>query len=429
MPGGVSSPARAFPEVHTPPLFIAEGRGSRVIDVDGNAYVDFMCGLGPALLGHGPEEVCEAIIDQLRRGTTFATCTLVEQELARCIVASTPCLEQLRFVCSGTEAVMSAVRLARSWTSRRMLLKFRGCYHGHADALLARGTKKQMVGDVPSNYDGLDPSIVENTLIARYNDVDDVRQNFERHGSDIAAIIVEPIATNMGLVPPLPGFLEALRRLCNQYGALLIFDEVVSGFRLCFGSVSKLFKVEPDLIIFGKIIGGGTPVGAYGGRAELMSRIAKPGGVFQGGTFAGNALTMAGGLQTLQILARDGFYERLEGLGQLYETVTLDGFARHGLPYGFLRRGSLFSYVLIENKGRCENYDDVQQQDAELFAEFHLEMAKRGFLFPPTIEEPGFISAAHSVDDVHNCATVAVEQIARLRLQRKCRVVDVAMLQ
>ena len=412
--GGVSSPGRAFSEVQTPTLVLERGHGCRVVDVDGNTYVDFIGGLGPLILGHSPEPVRRALAEQAERGTVFGAPNALEYRLAERILASTPWLDRLRFTCSGTEAVMTAVRLAKGCTDRSKIVKFNGGYHGHSDVLLARGTKRLMraAGGV---HNGLDDFVLDNTLIVEYNDAAGAAALFADHGRDIAAVVVEPCATNMGLVKPLPGFLARLRQLCDDAGALLIFDEVVSGFRFRHGSLSIELGIEPDFVTFGKIIGGGTPIGAYGGRAEHLTLLQTAGGVFQGGTFAGNPLSMAAGLATLEETAREGFYERLERLGALVEDVLVGGFRRTGLPYGVQRKGSLFSFILAEGLDRLTNFADVQRQDTALFAGFHHDMSERGFLLPPTIEEPVFISAAHTESDLRAFAEAAVDALAARR--------------
>ncbi|MCA3155571.1 MAG: glutamate-1-semialdehyde 2,1-aminomutase [Burkholderiales bacterium] len=418
MPGGVSSPGRAFSEVEMPPLIISSASGPYIYDVDGNRYTDFINGLGPNILGHADPRIAAAVNEQFARGTVYGACSEVEYQLAERIVGSSPSVEQIRFTCSGTEAVMSAVRLARAHTLRSIVVKFKGCYHGHADTMLALGSKPHMRASKSPERQGLSSNALHEVMAFPYNDLDDLQDTFRERGADIAAVIVEPVATNMGLVPPTPEFLEELRRLCTNHGALLIFDEVVSGFRLCYGSVSNVLGVVPDLITFGKIIGGGTPIGAFGGRRDLMTLLVEPGGVFQGGTFAGNAMSMAAGLRTLDILQNEGVYDLLEKLGALYEEITMDGLKRKDLPFGFVRRGSLFSYVLVPGLTACTSFTDVERQDKALFSRLHRSMASRGYLFPPTIEEPAFISAAHTEKEITQSANAAIEILAELYSSR-----------
>lgn len=412
MPGGVSSPGRIFREVDTPTLVIDHASGSQIVDVDGNIYVDFINGLGPMILGHAHEQVADAIAAQVRRGSVYGACCRLEYELSRAIVQSTPAVQQVRFTCSGTEAVMSALRLARGYTGRDLILKFEGGYHGHSDSTLAKAAKPHMRGGAAGVRTGLSERVANEVLTVPYNDLDAVETIFQQHGSELAAAIVEPVATNMGLVPGTEAFLTGLRALCDEYGAVLIFDEVVSGFRLCYGAASNMLGVRPDLTTFGKIIGGGTPVGAYGGRADIMALVAQQGGVFQGGTFAGNPLTMAAGLATLEVLANEEIYDKLDRLGSCYEQTTVELFRRQGLPFTIVRRGSLLSYVLVPGLAQCRNFADVARQDRALFQRLHLHLTTEGYLLPPTIEEPIFISAAHTIEQVTDCARLAAEWIA-----------------
>jgi len=410
LPAGVSSPIRTFDEVRTPPVVIDSADGCRMRDVDGNEYVDFMSALGPLILGHSPPAITEAIVRQARRGTVYATPTELEYQLAEQVLASTPCLDQLRFVCSGTEAVMTAVRLARAATDRELIVKFRGCYHGHADTLLASAGPS-----VGRRSRGLPAGLEASVLVLDYNDAAGVRAAFDARPEEIAAVVVEPYACNMGLVLPEPGFLEELRAACDRSGALLIFDEVVTGFRFCYGSIANLLGVQPDLVTFGKIIGGGTPIGAYAGRREHMSLLEDAGGVFQGGTFAGNPLSMAAGLAMLAELREPGFYDRLDGLGQSLEDALVAGLAGDGLGYGLVRAGSAASLVLIEGAPPVRCHSDAARQDAELYGRLHLELMCAGFLLPPSIDEVFFLSAAHTADDVTRLATAVVEALAALR--------------
>lgn len=413
LPRGVSSPIRTFQEVESCPIVVAAAQGARMRDVDGNEYVDLVCALGPLILGHGASAVTEAIVRQLDAGTVYATPAAVEYQLAERIIDSTSCLEQIRFVCSGTEAVMTAVRLARAATGREQIVKFRGSYHGHADALM--GKKRALDGDAGAlRRAGVDPHVEASTILLDYNDVDGVKEAFHAAGAEIATVVVEPYACNMGLVLPQPGFLEALRSCCDQAGALLIFDEVVTGFRFCYGSVSNILGVEPDLITFGKIIGGGTPIGAYAGKRRHMRLLEGAQGVFQGGTFAGNPLSMAAGVATLEQLLAPGFYERLEELGGLVEREVTAGFASRGIPYGLVRKGSVGSFVLIPGGPPPRDHADAQRQDAALFGRFHLEMMLKGFLLAPAVDEPFFLSSAHTEDNARAFAAAAVEVLAEL---------------
>lgn len=417
LPGGVSSPVRAFHEVESDPVFVERGEGAYLYDVDGNSYVDFINGLGPMILGHGHPAVVEALTQQCKRGLVYALPTEQEYELAAMTIEATPAIDRLRFVCSGTEAVMTVLRLAKAATGRRKVLKFKGGYHGHSDALLARASKPQMraAAGATSVNNGLDPAVVESVPHCEYNDAETMRQIFEDHRREIAAVVVEPIATNMGIVPPLPEFLGEARRLCDDSGALLIFDEVVSGFRFCFGSVSKILGVTPDLVTYGKIIGGGLPVGAYGGRAEVMDILTKSGGVFQGGTFAGSPVTMAAGLAQLRQLREPGFYEEMGRKGALVRDGLRRGFEGLGLPFAVQGMGSLFSIILIDGLDAMRNSQDVARQNAALFSALHKGLVDRGYLLPPSIEEPGFISAAHTDDQLHTLVDHCLELLDRQR--------------
>lgn len=418
LPAGVSSPIRTFHEVESPPLVFSTAQGARMRDIDGNEYLDFMCALGPLILGHGAPAVKEAMIRQLDQGTVYATPTEIEYKLAEQIIESTSFLEQIRFVCSGTEAVMTAVRLARAATGREKFVKFRGSYHGHADALMGK-RQPHLNTSAELRRAGFDPGVERTTLLVDYNDIDAVREVFQESGTEIAAIVVEPYACNMGLVLPDSGFLEGLRDCCDRFGALLIFDEVVTGFRFCYGSVANQIGVEPDIVTFGKIIGGGTPIGAYAARRELMKLLEGASGVFQGGTFAGNPLSMAAGTATLSVIGKPGFYEGLEELGRTIEAEVRAGFARNNIPYGLIRQGSSGSFVLIEGATRLRGQADADKQDTDLYGKFHLEMLVKGFLLPPSVEEPFFVSNAHTAEDVTLFARAAVEVLAKLRRQRQ----------
>ena len=311
IPGGVNSPVRAFKAVGDFPVFIEKGEGSKLYDVDGNEFVDYICSWGPLLLGHQPASVTAAVQDALLKGSTFGAPTVLEVEIAKMIVDAVPSVEMVRMVNSGTEATMSAIRLARGYTKRNKLVKFEGCYHGHADHLLIKAGSGALTFGVPSSP-GVPESIASETLTATYNNLDSVKNLFEQYPDQIAAVIVEPIAGNMGLVPPTEGFLEGLREVTKEHGALLIFDEVISGFRASYGGAQKVFNVMPDLTCLGKIIGGGLPVGAYGGRKEIMEHVAPVGPVYQAGTLSGNPVAMAAGIAALTELAKPGVYEMIE---------------------------------------------------------------------------------------------------------------------
>ena len=409
VPSGANSPGRLFSEVETPALVIKQGQGATVEDIDGNKYIDFVMGLGPCILGHSPSGVVDALSKQFECGTVYGMSSSLEYDLAALITASCECVDQLRFTCSGTEAVMTALRVARAHTGKPAILKFAGGYHGHSDSVLVQMSKGSFHKKNNSVLDGIHSALSHNTFLAQYNDVEAAADIVKRNHEQIAAIILEPVATNMGLVLPEKAFLKALRELCDQYDILLIFDEVVSGFRFRFGNVSTMFDVEPDLITLGKIIGGGLAIGAYGGRADVMDAVSQKGGVFQGGTFSGNPLTMAAGLATLDVLQRPAFYDDIEAKAALFADITRQGFEANGLKLSIQQFGSLASYIFNQDLGNLRSLEDVRKQDTSLFARFHLEMTRRGILFPPTIEEPIFFSSAHTEEQIEYAAQTGVE--------------------
>lgn len=397
IPGGVNSPVRAFRSVGMNPIFIREAHGSKVIDVDGNEYIDYIGSWGPLILGQSHPKVVKAIQEAAAVGTSYGAPCPAEIELARMITCAFPSIDKVRMVSSGTEATMSAVRLARAYTGRSMIVKFEGCYHGHSDSFLIKAGSGLLTAGVPSSP-GVPRELAELTLIASYNDFESVQKLFDEHGLQIAAVIVEPVAGNMGLVLPEPDFLKGLRELTSQYGALLIFDEVISGFRLCYGGYQNIVDIKPDLTTLGKIIGGGLPVGAYGGSREIMDRIAPEGDVYQAGTLSGNPLAMAAGLATLKILYDEPPYDRLDEWGR---TIT-DGIAAKLSPKGcsftINRLGSMYSLFFTGRK--VHRYEDVMSCDTELYARFYRALIREGVYFPPSQFEVCFISQAHSKNDL-----------------------------
>lgn len=414
LPGGVSSPGRAFAEVEALPLFVGCGNGKYIEDVDGNRYIDFVCGLGPAILGHGHPEVASAIAEQFARGAVFGMPNEIEYRLAEIILESSRYLDQIRFTCSGTEATMTCLRIARAATGRSAVIKFVGGYHGHSDALLAGGTKRHMLANAAKNRLGNDveASISANTFLAEYNDASSVEVILKEQQGLVAAIIVEPVASNMGVIPPAEGFLAGLRALADEAGTILIFDEVVSGFRHRFGPVADNLGIRPDLIAFGKIIGGGLPVGAFGGRRDLMSLLVARGRVFQGGTFAGSPLTMAAGLAQLSVLRRTDALARTNDLAAMLAVRLRDEFKRLSLPFSAQSYGSLVTPILVGGRTSLSCYNDVAQQDRELFSRIYSRLLFAGFALPPTIEEPIFVSACHTEDDVGALANAFAEAAA-----------------
>jgi glutamate-1-semialdehyde 2,1-aminomutase len=397
MPGGVSSPARSFRAVGMPPLVLERGRGSRVWDADGREFIDYLMAFGPLILGHAHPAVVEAVREALAQGTAFGATTALEVELARLISDALPSVQMVRFVNSGTEATMSAVRLARAYTGRTKVVKFEGCYHGHADGLLARAGSGLATLALPDSP-GVPPSYAQETLVLPYNDLEAVERAFQAHGEAIAAIIVEPVAANMGVVPPEPGFLEGLRRLTRAYGSLLIFDEVVTGFRLCYGGAQTLYGVEPDITCLGKVIGGGLPVGAYGGRREVMSMVAPEGPVYQAGTLAGNPLAMAAGIATLRLLQQEDPYDRLDTLASRLEEGLREAIAEAEAPAIVQRVGSMLTIFFTSVPVR--DYASARSCDTHRFARFFARMLEQGFLIPPSQFEAWFLSLAHTQEEV-----------------------------
>jgi len=410
--GGVNSPVRAFGAVGGMPLVVDRGQGAQIWDVDGNAYLDFVCSWGALILGHASPEVSAAIADQAKRGTSYGMTTELEIELAEMLHRALPSLERVRFVSSGTEATMSAVRLARAATRRDFIIKFEGGYHGHGDSFLTKaGSGLATLGIAASP--GVPRALAELTLDAPYNDLAAVERLFAKHGSGIAGVIVEPIAANMGVVPPADGFLSGLREVTRRHGALLIFDEVITGFRLRYGGAQTLFGIEPDLTTLGKIIGGGLPVAAYGGRRELMELVAPLGPVYQAGTLSGNPLAMRAGIETLKQLSAPGFYEALERKGKALADSMREALSESGIAAHVARAGSLLTLFFTE--GPVDNYAAAKKSDTKLFASFFNEMLQRGILLAPSQFEALFVSAAHSDDDIRRMGIASRESLAAIR--------------
>jgi glutamate-1-semialdehyde 2,1-aminomutase len=409
IPGGVNSPVRAFKAVGGSPLFIVAGEGARVFDADGRAYLDYLGSWGPLILGHAPPGVVEAVREAARRGTSYGAPCPAEVELAERVTRLVPSMEKVRFVSSGTEAAMSAVRLARGFTGRSKVLKFEGCYHGHADGMLvAAGSGVATLG-IPGSP-GVTAGTVADTLVAPYNDVRAVEAVVAAHGGDLAAVIVEPVVGNMGCVLPAPGYLESLREITRRTGALLVFDEVITGFRLGLGGAQAAYGITPDLTCLGKIIGGGLPVGAYGGRAEVMDRIAPDGPVYQAGTLSGNPLAMAAGCAALDALQKPGTYERLAVL----TTRLTDGLAAAAAAAGAVvtinRVASMFTVFFCG--GPVTDYAGAKTSDTARYARFFHAMLDRGVYLPPAQFEAAFVSLAHTEDDVDATVRAAREAFA-----------------
>ncbi|NOZ05531.1 MAG: glutamate-1-semialdehyde 2,1-aminomutase [Chloroflexi bacterium] len=396
-PGGVNSPVRAFRAVGGQPLFIARGEGAYLYDEDGQRYVDYVLSWGPLILGHANPEVVAAIRDQAARGTSFGAPTALETALAREVMALMPSLEMIRFVNSGTEATMSALRLARAYTGRDEIIKFEGCYHGHADMLLVQAGSGVATLGLPDSP-GVPAGATQDTLVAPYNDLAAVQSLFERYGEQIAAIILEPVAGNMGVVPPVEGFLDGLRTLCDRHGALLIFDEVMSGFRVALGGAQALYGVRPDLTCLGKVIGGGLPVGAYGGRREIMETVAPAGPMYQAGTLSGNPLAMCAGLATLRALRRAGVWDALERKSAALAAGIGAAAKDAGVPVYQTRVGTMFATFFTGEP--VTNWASAKRCDVERFGRFFREMLEQGVYVAPSQFEAGFMSVAHSDDDI-----------------------------
>ncbi|MCX8045218.1 MAG: glutamate-1-semialdehyde 2,1-aminomutase [Desulfobacterota bacterium] len=409
MPGGVNSPVRAFTAVGGEPFIVKSASGSRLRDADNNEYIDYVCSWGPLILGHAHPAVVEAICKQAGRGASYgATCEL-EIELARLICAAIPSVELVRFVNSGTEAAMSALRLARAFTGRDTIVKFEGCYHGHADSFLIKAGSGALTTGVPTSP-GIPKACAEKTLIARYNDIDSVQRLFELRGEDIAAVIVEPVAANMGLVLPTHGFLQELRRITRANKSVLIFDEVITGFRLHYGAYQDIADVTPDLTVLGKIIGGGMPVGAYGGKKEIMALVAPSGPVYQAGTLSGNPLAMAAGIATLTALHDKKIYEKIDILCSFLCNGVQDVLKAKGFSYKMSRLGSMFSLFFTDRD--VVDFDSVMTCDTKTFARFYRKLLHEGVFFPPSQFETCFISAAHSEQDIEQTVAAIKRAIA-----------------
>lgn len=396
LPGGVNSPVRAFKGVGGVPRFITSAQGCLLRDVDGNEYIDYIGSWGPMIVGHAHPAVVAALIETATRGTSFGTPSPLEVDLAAEIIRRVPSVEKVRFVNSGTEATMSAVRLARAATGRDVIMKFAGDYHGHADSFLIQAGSGAATLGLPDSP-GVTQGAAQDTRNARYNDLSTVEAIFAAEGEHIAAVIVEPVAGNMGVVPPVAGFLSGLRELCDRYGTLLIFDEVMTGFRVHSGGAQTLYGIQPDLSTFGKVIGGGLPVGAYGGRADLMSRIAPEGPVYQAGTLSGNPLAMAVGLATLKLLD-DAAYEKLERAGAQLESGLIEACRAAKLTATVQRVGSMLTLFFREAPVR--NLDDASQADHRRFAGFFTKMLEQGVHLPPSGYEAWFISLAHDSETI-----------------------------
>jgi len=408
IPGGVNSPVRAFGSVGGTPRFVARAKGSRLWDSENNEYIDYVGSWGPMVLGHAHPEVIQAVQQAAEHGLSFGAPTALETTMAELICAAVPSIEKVRMVSSGTEATMSAIRLARGFTGRDNIVKFEGCYHGHSDALLVKAGSGALTLGVPSSP-GVPASFTQHTLTLPFNDANALAELFKAQGDSIACVIIEPIAGNMNFVEPLPGYLQTLRELCTQHGAVLIFDEVMTGFRVALGGAQERYGVTPDLTTLGKVIGGGMPVGAFGGRVDIMDQIAPLGPVYQAGTLSGNPIAMTAGIKTLQLLNAPGFHANLDAKSAALLAGLKSAADRHGIAFSSAHAGGMFGFFFTD-KPVVSHLDDVMAGNAEHFKAFFHAMLSTGHYLAPSAFEAGFISSAHTDDDI--AATVAAADAA-----------------
>ncbi|WP_374722734.1 glutamate-1-semialdehyde 2,1-aminomutase [Peribacillus tepidiphilus] len=411
MPGGVNSPVRAFKSVKMDPIFMERGKGSKIYDIDGNEYIDYVLSWGPLILGHSQDKVVEAIKKVAETGTSFGAPTLLENKLAKLVMERVPSIEIVRMVSSGTEATMSALRLARGYTGRNKILKFEGCYHGHGDSLLIKAGSGVATLGLPDSP-GVPEGVAKNTITVPYNDLESVRYAFEQFGEDIAGVIVEPVAGNMGVVPPQPGFLEGLRNITTEYGSLLIFDEVMTGFRVDYNCAQGYYGITPDLTCLGKVIGGGLPVGAYGGKEEIMKHIAPSGPIYQAGTLSGNPLAMAAGYATLSQLQPEHYEEFIKKADRLEEGIG-QAAKKYDIPHTFNRAGSMIGFFFTNEE--VTNYEKAKTSNLDFFADYYREMAEQGIFLPPSQFEGMFLSTAHSDEDIEKTIAAAERAFAKLK--------------
>ena len=411
IPGGVNSPVRAFKSVRSTPLFIREGKGSHITDVDGNDYIDYIGSWGPLILGHCHPEVMAAIEEALHRGASFGTPTEAEVHLAEMICTAVNSVEMVRLTNSGTEASMAAIRVARGYTGRDKIIKFEGCYHGSVDSLLVKAGSGVMTLGLPDSP-GVPASFVEHTLLADFNNLESVTDLFDEYGPEIAAVVLEPVAGNMGMVVPDLDFLKGLRNLCDVHGSLLVFDEVMTGFRVDYGGAQEIFGIIPDMTIFGKVIGGGLPVGAYGGRQDVMLMVAPAGPVYQAGTLSGNPLAVAAGRKTLEILQAPDTYAELSRKSNWLIDEMRQSAGQHGIPLQTNVMGGMFGFFFAEKPVR--NYQDAAESDQDRFRKFFMGMLKEGIYLAPSAFESGFISMAHTEEDLEKTAAACRKVMATL---------------
>ena len=410
IPGGVNSPVRAFKAVGGNPIFIAKGKGSKIYDVDGNSYIDYVLSWGPLILGHAHPKVVKALKAAAEKGTSFGAPTPLEIELANLVLKAYPSMDKVRMVNSGTEATMSAIRVARGFTKRDAIIKFEGCYHGHADGLLVKAGSGAMTFGIPDSP-GVPESYAKNTITIPFNDIDALKTVINRQWKSIACVIIEPVVGNIGCVLPKPGFLEAVRTLTKKYGIVLIFDEVMTGFRVAYGGAQEHYRIKPDMTCLGKVIGGGLPVGAYGGKKEIMSMVSPEGPVYQAGTLSGNPLAMTAGIETLRILLTKGTYKKLESLSAMLERGLKDAAKKAGVATRFYRAGTMFC-TYFTNK-EVYDYGTAKTSDTAKFSRFFSGMLDRGVNIAPSQFEAGFMSLAHSESDIEKTARAAYESLKR----------------
>lgn len=411
IPGGVNSPVRAFRSVGGSPIFFDSGSGSKVTDIDGNTYIDYVLSWGPLILGHAHPEVIARTTAAMAKGTSFGAPTLAETELSQLIADAVPGVDEVRLVNSGTEATMSALRLARAATGRNKIVKFAGCYHGHADLLLVQAGSGVATLGLPDSP-GVPAGATQDTLVAPYNDLDAVKLLFENHGAEIAAVIVEPVAGNMGMVQPVEGFLEGIHALTQAYGALFIFDEVMTGFRVSPNGAVGRFGIEPDLVTFGKVVGGGFPLAAYGGKRAVMEHVAPAGKMYQAGTLSGNPVATAAGIATLQLLGEDGVWQRIADKARALVDGLNAAAGKADVPFTASACGTMFGFFFTDKP--VHSYDDAQTADAEAFVKFFGGMLERGVYLAPSAFESGFLSSAHSDADIEATIAAAREVFASL---------------
>jgi len=411
IPGGVNSPVRAFRSVGGEPLFIKKAKGSKIYDADNKAYIDYVLSWGPAILGHAHPRVSAALKKAVANGTSFGAPTELEITLTKMVKKAVPSIEMVRMVSSGTEATMSAIRAARGFTGRDKILKFDGCYHGHGDSLLVKAGSGVATFGLPDSP-GVPADLARLTLTVGYNDLAAVKEMAVREGQRIACIIVEPVAGNMGCVPPEPGFLEGLRQICDQYGIVLIFDEVMTGFRVAYGGAQQLYKIKPDLTCLGKVIGGGLPVGAFGGKGEIMEKLAPIGPIYQAGTLSGNPLAMTAGIETLKLLSKPGAYKMLEKLSADLEKGLKEVAAEAGIPVTFNRVGSMFTGFFTDRK--VKDFASAKTSDTARFGKYFLSMIKNGVNLAPSQFEAAFMSLAHTKADINKTIEAARKSLKSL---------------